>query len=46
MEGLASEMVIRTSNLPLGTYPDAIKRAAALLDEQKPQEAKLVLLNA
>ena len=46
MEGLASEMVIRTSNLPLGTYPNAIKRAAALLDEQKPQEAKLVLLNA
>lgn len=46
MEGLASEMVIRTSNLPLGTYPIAIKRAAALLDEQKPQEAKLVLLNA
>lgn len=46
MEGLASEMVIRTSNLPLSTYPDAIKRAAALLDQQKPQEAKLVLLNA
>jgi hypothetical protein len=46
MEGLASEMVIRTSNLPLGTYPDAIKRAAVLLGEQKPQEAKRVLLNA
>lgn len=46
MEGLASEIVIRTSNIPLATYPDAIKRAAALLDEQKPEEAKLVLLDA
>lgn len=46
MDGLASELVVSTSNLPLATYPDAIKRAAALLDEQKPQEAKMVLLNA
>tara|TARA_Y100000114_G_scaffold146356_1_gene156977 strand:+ start:18402 stop:19316 length:915 start_codon:yes stop_codon:yes gene_type:complete len=46
MDGLASEMVVSVSNLPLATYPDAIKRAAALLDEQKPEEAKLVLLNA
>lgn len=46
MDGLASEMVVSVSNLPLATYPDAIKRAAALLDEQKPEEARLVLLNA
>lgn len=46
MDGLASEMVVSVSNLPLATYPDAIKRAAALLDEQNPEEAKLVLLNA
>jgi hypothetical protein len=46
MEGLASEIVISTSNLPMGTYPDAIKRAAALLYEQKAEEAKRVLLNA
>lgn len=46
MKGLASELVVSTSNLPLATYPDAIKRAAALLDEQKPQEAKAVLLSA
>lgn len=46
MDGLASEMVVSVSSLPLATYPDAIKRAAALLDEQKPEEAKLVLLNA
>lgn len=41
--GLASETVVRTSNLPLATYPDAIKSAAALLGQGKPQDAKRML---
>lgn len=44
--GLASETVVSTSNLPLATYPAAIKSAAALLAEGKPQEAKAVLQTA
>lgn len=43
---LASETVVSTSNLPLATYPAAIKSAAALLAEGKPQEAKAVLQTA
>jgi len=46
IEGLASETVISVGNLPLATYPDAIKSAAALLAQNKPQEAKEVLLTA
>lgn len=46
MDGLASETIIRVSNLPLATYPDAIKSAAALLAKDKPQEAKEVILAA
>jgi len=43
VDDLASETVVSVSNLPLATYPAAIKRAAALLHQNKPQEAKAVL---
>ncbi len=43
---LASETVVSTSNLPLATYPAALKQAAALLHQGKPQEAKAVLEGA
>lgn len=46
IEGLASENVIRISNLPLATYPDAIKAAAALVGQNKLDEAKVVLTTA
>jgi hypothetical protein len=40
---LASETVISVSNIPLGTYPDAIKNAVKLIDENKMSDAKRVL---
>ena len=40
---LASETVISVSNIPLGTYPAAIKAAAKLIDEGKQDEAKRAL---
>lgn len=40
---LASETVVSISKLPLGTYPAALKQAAALLHQGKPKEAKTVL---
>ena len=43
LKNLASETVISVSNIPLATYPDAIKRAAKLIDENKPEDAKRVL---
>jgi hypothetical protein len=43
---LASETDIDVSNLPLATYPDALKQAAALLHQGKPREAKAVLETA
>ena len=43
---LASETVISVRNLPLGTYPAAMLEAAALLDEDKVDEAKVVLQTA
>ena len=46
IRNLASETVIRVSNLPLGTYPGAIKLAAHLLDKGKIKEAKTVLQSA
>lgn len=46
LEGLASETVISVSNIPLATYPDAIKAAAKLLDEGHEKEAKTVLQTA
>lgn len=46
LRGLASETVISTTNLPLATYPAAIKSAARLIDEGKTEEAKVVLQSA
>ncbi|MEZ0225661.1 MAG: YfdX family protein [Alphaproteobacteria bacterium] len=46
MAHLASETVISTSNIPLATYPLAIKDAAKLIDEGKTEEAKVVLQGA
>ena len=43
MRGLASETVISTTNIPLATYPAAIKAAARLIHEDKSDEAKTVL---
>jgi hypothetical protein len=43
LKNLASETVISVSNIPLATYPDAIKRAVKLIDEKKPDDAKRVL---
>jgi len=46
LENLMSEIRLRTSNLPLATYPDALKQAAQLLDQKKPDDANRVLLTA
>ena len=46
LEGLASETVISVSNIPLATYPAAIKQAVKLLDDAKQDEAKKVLQTA
>jgi hypothetical protein len=40
---LTSEIHVRTYNLPLATYPAALREAARLLDQNKPGEAKTVL---
>ena len=40
---MASETVTSVSNIPLATYPDAIKNAAKLVDENKMDQAKHVL---
>ena len=46
LDGLASETVISVSNIPLATYPAAIKDAARLADNNKFSEAKRVLQTA
>lgn len=46
LSNLASEIVIETTQLPMATYPAAIKLAARHIDEGKPDEAKLVLMAA
>lgn len=46
IRNLASETVISTTNIPLATYPDAIKQAAKLIDESKLEKARAVLLTA
>ena len=43
LENLRSETVISTTNIPLATYPQAIKKAVALIDKKKIDEAKVVL---
>ena len=40
IKNLASETVISVTNIPLATYPDAIKKAVKLIDEEKMDEAK------
>ena len=46
LDALRSEIRDRTYNLPLATYPDALKDAARLLDQKKQDEAKVALLDA
>lgn len=46
LSGLASEIVIRVHNLPLATYPDAIKEVSPLIDEGKIEEAQAALVAA
>jgi hypothetical protein len=46
LDGLTSEIRVRTFNLPLASYPAALKDAARLLDEKKNKEASTVLLTA
>lgn len=46
LAALASETVISTTNIPLATYPSALKKAAKLIDENKNGEAKKVLQTA
>ncbi|MDP9088258.1 MAG: YfdX family protein [Pseudomonadota bacterium] len=46
IDQLASEIHVKTYNLPLATYPVAMQTAARLLDEKKTEEAKQALLTA
>jgi hypothetical protein len=46
LKNLASETVISVTNIPLATYPDAIKKAVKLIDENKKDDAKRVLQTA
>ena len=43
VETLGSEIQIRTSNIPLATYPDAIKPITPLIDAGKIDDAKAQL---
>ena len=43
---LTSELRVRTFNLPLASYPDALKQAAHLLDEGKNSDASAILQTA
>ncbi len=40
LDGLGSELVFSVTNLPLATYPDAIKAITPLIDDGKIEEAK------
>ena len=46
LDQLASEVRVRTYQLPLATYPAAMQEAARLLDQKKTKEAKDVLVTA
>ncbi|HMH15860.1 MAG TPA: YfdX family protein [Edaphobacter sp.] len=46
LASLVSELRIRTTSLPLTTYPGALQQAAQLLDQGKNQDAGKVLLTA
>ena len=43
MTNMASEMVFRTTSIPLATYPEAIKAVVPLIDQGKLDEAKAAL---
>lgn len=43
---LASELVVQSTNIPLATYPDAIKAVTPLIDEGRIGEAKAGLQSA
>ncbi len=46
VSGLASEIVIEVANIPLATYPDAIKAVVPLVEQEKYDEAKAALISA
>ena len=46
IRNLASETVVSVANIPLATYPGAIKDAVKLIDDNKIDEAKRVLQTA
>lgn len=46
LANLKSEMVISVANIPLATYPQAMKEAARLIDDNKVNEAKAVIAGA
>ena len=46
LQRLISEIRVRTYNLPLATYPVALKEAVRLLDQKRSDEAKAVLQTA
>ena len=46
LASVVSELRIRTTSLPLATYPAALQQAAQLLDQGKNQDAGNVLLTA
>jgi hypothetical protein len=46
LRALMSEIRIRTFNVPLATFPAALKNAARLLDQGKEQEAATLLMTA
>ena len=46
LSGLTSEIDITTVNIPLATYPDAIKKAIQLINSEKITEAQIVLVKA
>lgn len=46
IRNLGSEIVIRVTNLPLATYPDAIKAVTPLIDQGKIEQAKAALIGA
>lgn len=43
INAFGSEIRIQTTSIPLATYPDAMKTAAALIDDDQMEEAKVVL---
>jgi hypothetical protein len=46
LSNLKSEMVVSVSNIPLATYPSAMKEAVRLIDQNKIEDAKNVIAGA